>query len=111
MTNESRFIEEMEQDVPELFVVQAALRDWHKQKYPNATLSDIGLKLAEESGEVAKAIDRIHYAKTATEDEQWRTNLTEEIGDVAIVLMVLCCRGGLDFETTIRDRAESVMLR
>lgn len=85
--------------------LQADIKKWHRAKYPRATLVDVGLKLAEETGEVCQAIDRIKYAKTATEDETWRENLTDEIGDVAIVLLVLCNKGGLDFETVVRDRA------
>lgn len=95
---------------PALFEVQAALQKWHRMKYPDATLVDIGLKLAEEAGEACRAIDRIKYAKTNSEDEKWRINLTEEIGDVAIVLMVLCAKGGLDFEMVARDRAERLLV-
>lgn len=91
--------------------LQKALKEWHDGKYASARLADIGLKLAEETGEVCRAIDRIIYAKTSGEDDQWRENLTGEIGDVAIVLLALCNRGGLDFEAVVRDRADEVMDR
>lgn len=91
--------------------IQDALRTWHRKKFPRSTLPEIGLKLAEECGEVCRAIDRIHYSKSATEDAQWRENLTDEIGDAAIVLLVLCNRGHLDFEEVLTERAAEVMAR
>lgn len=92
-------------------VLQAELKTWHNRKYAGAPLERVGLKLGEEAGEVCRAIDRIIYSKTTTDDEHWRAELTQEIGDVAIVLLVLCNRGGLDFETVVVDRAEEVMGR
>ena len=91
--------------------LQTALREWHRAKFPHATEADIGLKLAEEAGEVCRALDRIHYAKSEQAAAPWLVNLTEEIGDVAIVLLVLCNRGGIEFEDVVRDRATEVMQR
>ena len=94
--------------------VQAALKDWHRKRFPRTTLDDLGLKLAEEAGEVVGAIVRLNeIARRQREgsDLEWRERLTDEIGDVAIVLLVLCARGGLDFEEVVADRAAEVMLR
>ena len=91
--------------------LQERIKVWHRNKFHDATLERIGLKLGEESGEVQQAIDRIIYAKSPVESERWLTNLTDEIGDVVIVLLALCAKGGIDFEETVRHRAEEVMNR
>lgn len=91
--------------------IQAEVKAWHAGKYPHASLPEIGLKLAEESGEVCRAIDRFHYAKNGVDEAAWANNLKEEIGDVAIVLLVLCIRGGVDFQEVVQERWDEVSSR
>ena len=91
--------------------LQDQISAWHHAKYTHAPIERIGLKLGEEAGEVCRAIDRIIHAKTFADEDQWRNQLTEEIGDSVIVLMVLCARNNIDFEATVRSRAAEVMAR
>lgn len=59
---------------------------WHRRKYPQGVnLERTALKLAEEVGEVARAVLKGDH-----------TNLREECADVAIVLLHLCRAIGAD---------------
>lgn len=93
--------------------LQKNVARWHDRKYPDTVLSDLGIKLAEETGEVCKAINRIRERsiRGGADYVNWRENLVEEIGDVAVVLMVLCAHGDLDFAAVIEGRAVEVMSR
>ena len=71
------------------------VRSWHVERFPDATLADVGIKLAEEAGEVCRAIDRINFDA----DGDWWANIEDEIGDCCIVLAVLAerfCNVGID---------------
>lgn len=85
--------------------LQAEVASWHRREHPDARLERIGLKLAEESGEVAQALDRLLSAVGT--DGSWE-RVAEEIGDVVIVLMVLCERLHLDLEGVVRMRWETI---
>lgn len=91
--------------------LQEELRRWHLQKYDYAPIERIGLKLGEEAGEVQRCIDRIIHASPGIVRERWNREMADEIGDTAIVLLILCARNGLDFEAIVRRRAAEVMAR
>lgn len=78
--------------------------EWHGRSFPGSPNAAIGLKLAEEAGECAKAVNLLEHGPAA-----WRTayldNLQDEIGDVVIVLVVLAHRYGLDLEEIVRSRS------
>lgn len=91
--------------------IQSALKAWHKSNYPDATDSDVGLKLAEETGEVCRALDRLMYAQSEHDHNLWTWNLAEEIGDAMICLIVLAARHELDAGGVVAMRAAEVMGR
>lgn len=80
---------------------QQRIGQWHGVKYPapETTLGDLGNKLAEECGEVCRAIDRMHYAGTGESHKfvEARNNLWHEIGDVGNVLLAICERVAFDY--------------
>ena len=89
----------------ESYVAMTAI--WHESKYPDATMVDVGLKLAEECGEVCQCIDRIKYGRQTS-----TARLMEEIGDAGIVLEVLAQRYcGRPLADLISERFQTVRLR
>lgn len=85
---------------------------WHKKKYgEDWQLIAGGNKLAEETGEACRAIDRIHHATSDLEEVQWEANLGDELGDIVLVALVIAARRGSDFESLIERRAAEVMAR
>ncbi len=85
---------------------QDAVTEWHRRTFSMPRLAALGLKLAEEAGELAKAINLWEHTEHGDLD-----NLRDEIGDVAIVLMVIAARVGSEFDGLIAERAEEVMAR
>lgn len=67
--------------------LQADIGYWHRRRFPDATIEQVGLKLAEEAGEVAEAINAViggNSSRTAK-----KSDIIEEAADVVIVAMVL----------------------
>lgn len=104
--------------------MQRRVIDWHGAMFPGAPNAAIGLKLAEEAGECAKAVNRLEHSMRYFDPDTPRhthgnesitagrlVNLREEIGDVAIVLMVLCGRYGLSLDAVMQERVEAVVTR
>ena len=88
--------------------IQNEIADWHRKTFPTASLKDIGLKLAEESGEFCRAIveqehPSLHRAST--------NELGQEIGDVLIVCLALAAKAGLNGPELLTDRWEQVKTR
>lgn len=91
--------------------------EWHDREWPSpdgtpAQLDRIALKLAEEVGELAGAIVKHVQGRT---DADWLANATAELGDVAIVLMVLAGRlretTGISLGAAIAERWGNVQQR
>lgn len=102
--------------------LQRRTRAWHDETFPGAPSAALGLKLAEEAGELAKAVNRIEHTRRPTDDalhtqfvRDAYANLEEEIGDVAICLMTLAARYfaplGKGIEEIIAQRVEVVTTR
>lgn len=86
--------------------LQNTIATWHRSTFPGAPTAAVGLKMAEEAGELAKAVNRLEHT-----DAGDRMNLMEELGDVAITLMVIAERYGYDLEALIELRIMHVMAR
>lgn len=68
--------------------------EWHDREWPSpdgtpAEIERVAMKLAEEVGELLGAIVKHRQGRT---DADWLANARLELGDVAIVLMVLAAR-------------------
>lgn len=87
-------------------VLQHVVTAWHNKNLPDAPSAALGLKLCEEAGELAKAINRMEHTKHPDP-----VNLRDEIGDVAIVLLALCSRYGLNFEENLERRVGEIVER
>lgn len=61
---------------------------WHKARFPNARMEHVALKLCEEAGEVARAVNGEAGMNSATSGG----DVGAEAADVAIVLLVLLGR-------------------
>lgn len=61
---------------------------WHVQRFPAASSAELGLKLAEECGEVCRAIN----SDLAVNSDKRDTSVVEECADVLIVMMALLGR-------------------
>lgn len=64
--------------------------DWHRQRFPSATMERVALKLASECGELCDAI--IAVASDGEEHPERAGEVGREAADVAIVLLVLLYR-------------------
>lgn len=85
--------------------LQQEVGDWHRRVYPDAATSAIAMKLAEETGEVCRAVDRMIY------QGGWADQLAEEAGDVVIALTALCERLGVDLDAAVTSRWSEVRQR
>lgn len=93
--------------------LEAVVREssfWHRRNFPDATLADQGLVLAEEVGEVCRAIVKDGQAIRGTH-LQWMAELRKELGDVAIATMVVSHVAGFDFPQLVADRWEEIRQR
>ena len=82
--------------------LQSRAVTWHKQRFPNAELAHVGLKLCEESGEVASAINGLVGTASAT----GKGDVLDESADVLISLMVILGRWRFDSFESLCDAAE-----
>lgn len=83
--------------------LQARLCDWHRERFPDADPFHIFAKLAEETGEVGKAMNGLLGETSATGGG----DVLEEAADVVISVMVLVgrCYGGDVLEAVERKLA------
>lgn len=76
-------------EVPiQLTMLQSQVGSWHRWRFPEAQREHVGLKLCEEAGEVARAINADVGHNSAT----GHGNVPEEAADVLISLLVLLDR-------------------
>jgi hypothetical protein len=90
-------------------VTTAEVYRWHLGRFGVPDVALVGLKGAEEMGEVAGAIVKraegaVRPAKGLVNREDWTRHLLEEIGDVAIALHVLAGREGTTLDEVLRRR-------
>ena len=91
--------------------LQHAIGAWHRQHFPHAQPTRLVLKLCEEAGELAKAHNRRLAVFTPTWDDCISPAEADGVGDVGIVLIALCDRADVDFETLVRSVFAGVAAR
>jgi len=74
--------------------LQERVATWHGERFPNATMLHVAVKMAEECGEVASAVLALDDDRTAT----GRGVVWEEAADVAVCLLVLLGRWFPEFD-------------
>lgn len=82
--------------------LQSQAVTWHKQRFPNAQVEHVGLKLAEEAGEVASAINAIVGTGSAT----GKGLVLDESADVLIALLVIVGRWRFDSMESLLEATE-----
>lgn len=87
--------------------MQARVAVWHRDRYPTADVRDVALKVAEEAGEVCRAVV-----------EDWHPSLhrppaalATELGDVVIACYALASKAGIDLEAAVSARWATVSER
>lgn len=80
---------------------------WHAGRYPTATAKDVALKLAEEAGEVCGAVVERDHPSLHRDARA----LADELGDVIIACAALAARAGLDLDTVVHNRWQTVRAR
>lgn len=84
-------------------LLQLQIAEWSNRNFPNDTLVDKGLGLAEEAGEVCRAILKDKQGLRGTH-EQWIGELGNELGDVLIQLFLVAELADLDLEACLISR-------
>lgn len=77
----------------------AAARDWQHFHDPK----NLAMAIASESGELCALLrwTRNDESDSALRDEAFRSSLFEELGDVAVLLLLLCQRTGARFDDIV----------
>lgn len=88
---------------------QAAIGAWHRSRFDPCPLDWLGLKLAEETGEVCRVL--LGLAGEPVREGRTHTQLPTEAADVLIVLYALADRAGFDLDQALTDRFAEVTLR
>lgn len=76
-------------------------REWQDKNFEHISTLTQGLVLAEECGEVARAIVKRHHGIRAHD----RGNLAEELADVVLVAAGLAAREGIDLDEAVKAKA------
>ena len=76
---------------------------WHEREFPGALPEWLGLIVAEEAGEVARAMLKLMSNVRGGRDV-WYPELKAETADVLIALLALANRMGFDLEEAYRER-------
>lgn len=88
----------MELNEHTLRFIQLRAQAWHEERFPHANASNVALKLCEEAGEVASAINGTFGALSAT----GKGDVGDEVADVFIAGLVLLGRWFPDCNITTR---------
>lgn len=75
--------------------------DWQNKNLDGISVLTQGLVLAEECGEVARAIVKAHHGIRAHD----RGNLAEELADVILVATSLAVREGIDLDAAVAAKS------
>ena len=90
---------------------QVEVAEWHeKQPWRDDDQVAITLGLAEEAGEVARAVLKRHQAIRGTHEE-WTQEVWKELGDVLIKAAAIANKEGIDLEDVIVARWADVRRR
>lgn len=88
---------------------QHDVAEWHRDRYPTADVRDVALKLAEEAGEVCRAVvERDHPTLNGS---RGAASVADELGDVVIACAALAAKAGVDLPDAVAARWETVNAR
>lgn len=91
--------------------IQKENKEWVQHNFPaNTQLWEPTLGVAEEAGELAHAVLKLHQSIRGTKDEHIEA-ITDAVGDISIYLIDLCNKLGIDFEQAIYETWQTVRLR
>lgn len=90
----------MSLDLSGLRTLQDQVGAWRTHNFPQATLEHQALQLAEETGEVCRAVNKAANGYRGSRTEHMNA-LADGVGDVAISLAALCDRAGIDLAVCI----------
>jgi len=76
---------------------------WHRREFPEAIPEWLGLIVAEEAGEVCRAMLKL-VSNVRGGPEVWYPELKAESADVLTALLALADRMGFDLEEAFRER-------
>lgn len=91
----------------EVAMLQRQVLAWSLDKWPDEDVLSDALGIAEEAGEVCRAVLKRRHGTRGSYDE-WTAALRTEAADVAIVLLVLAEREGFDLLDAIHERFRSI---
>lgn len=90
--------------------LQQQIGEWSRRNWPGLTLPNTGLKIAEEAGEVCRALGCIAVSKEG-EDHEWHANLADELADVVITVLRTADYAGIDVTRALLNRWADVSQR
>jgi NTP pyrophosphatase (non-canonical NTP hydrolase) len=82
---------------------QSEVADWLRSHFGDTSVTDQALVLAEEVGELCRAVVKRAQGVRGTR-EQWTAELHTELADVQLVLLALAAAEGVDLHTATRER-------
>lgn len=83
---------------------------WHQRNFPDSTSEIQGLVVAEEAGEVARALAKRSQRVRGTHDK-WTRKIREETADVVLAAFSLARLEDFDLEEAVAERWEEVKQR
>ncbi len=86
--------------------LQDRLCAWHNERFPDAQMEHVALKVCEEAGEVARAVLGVAGSKSAT----GYGNVGDEVADVFITGLVLLGRWFPDVDVCAHTNAKLIIL-
>ena len=99
-------------DVGVLSALQCWLSEWQSRNLGAATLEQLALGVAEESGELAHSILKHSQGIRGMDDrEAFRAAAGDAIADCAVFLIQMCTLLRLDFQELVHATADQVMGR
>lgn len=89
---------------------RAEFHAWTQANFPTQTAEQAGLALAEEAGELCRAILKRAQGIRGTSGE-WEAEVAKEIGDVFMALQWIANRFNLDLDEVVLDRWKTIKKR
>jgi NTP pyrophosphatase (non-canonical NTP hydrolase) len=90
--------------------MQDQVATWVDHNFPGTTPAEKCLGLAEESGEVCRAVLKLEQGIRGTREE-WREEIAKELGDVFVKLCDVATAYELDLQDAVEQRWATVRAR
>lgn len=87
--------------------LQQSAHAWSLDKWPDEDVLSDALGVAEEAGEIARAVLKRRHGTRGSHDD-WTAQLRTEAADVLLVLMVLAEREGFDLMCAAHQRYQEI---